>query len=130
MLTKASSHGLISRLLANAIPGGIISLQYADDTLLFLEDSYEKAKNFKWILSCFESLSGVKINFRKSDLITINVDEGRASFLAQIFCCNLGSFRIKYLGVPPHYDKLRREDQQPIIDRIIKNISEIGRAHV
>lgn len=35
---------------------------------------------------------------------------------AQIFCCQLGSFPIKYLGVSLHYDKLRREDLQPIID--------------
>lgn len=42
MLIKASHHGLISGLLTNIVPEGVISLQYADDTLLFLEDSYEK----------------------------------------------------------------------------------------
>uniref|UniRef100_A0A8I6WK33 Reverse transcriptase domain-containing protein n=1 Tax=Hordeum vulgare subsp. vulgare TaxID=112509 RepID=A0A8I6WK33_HORVV len=39
MLTKATRHRLISGLLTNVIPGGIISLQYADDTLLFIENS-------------------------------------------------------------------------------------------
>uniref|UniRef100_A0A8I6YX80 Reverse transcriptase domain-containing protein n=1 Tax=Hordeum vulgare subsp. vulgare TaxID=112509 RepID=A0A8I6YX80_HORVV len=79
MLNKASNHNLISGLLTNAIPGGIIILHYADDIILFLEDSYEKAKNFKWILCCFKNLSGMKINFHKSDLITINVDENMAN---------------------------------------------------
>uniref|UniRef100_A0A8I6YIX2 Reverse transcriptase zinc-binding domain-containing protein n=1 Tax=Hordeum vulgare subsp. vulgare TaxID=112509 RepID=A0A8I6YIX2_HORVV len=65
----------------------------------------------------------MKINFHKSDLITINVDECRAKSFAQIFCCNIGSFPIKYLGVPLHYDKLRRKDLQPLIDKIIKGIS-------
>uniref|UniRef100_A0A8I6WLN0 Reverse transcriptase domain-containing protein n=1 Tax=Hordeum vulgare subsp. vulgare TaxID=112509 RepID=A0A8I6WLN0_HORVV len=123
MLIKASSCGLISGLLNNIIPGGVVSLQYADDTLLFLEDSYDKARNFKWILSCFENLSGMKINFHKSNLITINMAEDRTRVFAQIFCCNLGSFPIKYLGAPLHYDKLRKEDLQPLIDRIIKGIS-------
>lgn len=36
MLAKAARQGLISGLLNNVIPGGIVSLQYADDTLLFL----------------------------------------------------------------------------------------------
>ena len=42
---------------------------------------------------------------------------------AQIFCCQFGDFPFKYLGVPLHYKKLRREDIQHIIDRIIKNIA-------
>ena len=46
-----------------------------------------------------------------------------ANEIAQIFCCKKGSFPIKYLGVPLHYDKLKKEDLQPIIDRIIKGVS-------
>ena len=34
-----------------------------------------------------------------------------------------GSFPIKYLGIPLHYDKLRREDIQPLIDKIMKRIA-------
>uniref|UniRef100_A0A8R7PWM5 Reverse transcriptase domain-containing protein n=2 Tax=Triticum urartu TaxID=4572 RepID=A0A8R7PWM5_TRIUA len=123
MLKKATSQNLISGLLPHVIPGGVVSLQYADDTILFLENSVHKARNFKWLLSCFENMSGMKINFHKSDLMTINVDYAVANEFAQIFCCKKGSFPIKYLGVPPHYDKLKREYLQPIIDRIIKGIS-------
>jgi hypothetical protein len=32
------------------------------------------------------------------------------------------SFSITYLGIPLHYSKLRREDLQPLIDKIIKRI--------
>uniref|UniRef100_A0A8R7PZV3 Reverse transcriptase domain-containing protein n=1 Tax=Triticum urartu TaxID=4572 RepID=A0A8R7PZV3_TRIUA len=123
MLKKAASQNLISGLLPHVIPGGVVSLQYANDTILFLEKSVHKARNFKWLLSCFENLSGMKINFHKSDLMTINMDEPSAKEFAQIFCCKNGSFPIKYVGVPLHYDNLKREDIQPIIDRIIKGIS-------
>ena len=43
--------------------------------------------------------------------------------LAQIFCYQFGDFPFKYLGVPLHFKKLRREDIQHIIDMIIKNIA-------
>jgi hypothetical protein len=35
----------------------------------------------------------------------------------------VGNFPIKYLGIPLHYQKLRREDLQPLIDKIIKMIA-------
>jgi hypothetical protein len=72
---------------------------------------------------CFEKLSGVRINYHKSNLTPINLEEDDCNEYAQIFCCKLGSFPFKYLGVPLHHDKLRREDIQPIVDKITKRIS-------
>lgn len=48
MLQKAAGQNLIAGLLPHIIPGGVISLQYADDTILFLESSANKARHFKW----------------------------------------------------------------------------------
>jgi len=59
---RAATRNLIYGLLPQTEPGGILSLQYADDTLLFLKNSLEKAVNLKWLLVCFENLSGMKIN--------------------------------------------------------------------
>lgn len=73
------------------------------------------------IFSCFEELSDMKINFHKSDLHTLEDDVANA--FAQIFCCKIEVLPFKQLGVPLHYKKLKREDPQPIIDRIIKIIS-------
>jgi hypothetical protein len=75
MLIKATNGGLISGLLTRFRAGGIISLQYADDTQLFLENDLEKALNLKWVLSIFEQMSGMGINFDKCDLVPINVPE-------------------------------------------------------
>jgi hypothetical protein len=49
MLVKGVNAGLIRGLCSNLIPGGVVSLQYADDTLLFLENDREVAVNFKGI---------------------------------------------------------------------------------
>lgn len=37
--------------------------------------------------------------------------------------CPIGSFPIKYLGVPLHQDKLKREDLKPLVDKVIKKIA-------
>ena len=100
MLMKAARHGLVTGLLPQVVEGGIISLQYADDTLLFLENNMEKACNLKWLLVCFEQMSGMKINYDKSDLLTVGLEEDQANEFARLFCCKKGEFPIKYLGFP------------------------------
>jgi len=123
MLMKAARQNLISGLLPQVMGGGVVSLQYADDTLLFLEDDIEKAQTLKWLLVCFEKMSGMKINYDKSDLLTIGLSPDSANNYAKVFCCKLSDFPIKYLGVPLHFTKLRRVDLQPVIDKIIKRIA-------
>ena len=123
MLLKAANSDIIQGLLPNVFQGGIISLQYTDDTLLFLKHNYQQVVNFKWLLTCFENLSGMKINYHKSDLLTLGLDEDENNSLARLFCCNIGSFPIKYLGVPLHFSKLRREDIQPVVDKLINRIA-------
>jgi hypothetical protein len=99
-----------------------VSLQYADDTLLFLEHNYKVAFHLKWLLGCFEKLFGMKINYHKSDITSISLEEEESQNYSKIFCYKLGSFSFKYLGVPLHFDKLIREDLRPLVDKIIKRI--------
>jgi hypothetical protein len=73
-------------------------------------------------MACFEHLSGMKINCHKSDMTPINLDEEEAHEFAKIFCCKTGSFPFRYLGVPLHYEKLKREDIQPIVDQVMGRI--------
>jgi hypothetical protein len=85
----------------------VISLQYVDDTLLFLEDDLENADNLKWLLLCYEQMTGMRINFDKSDLLTLGMEKNRANEYSKVFCCKKGEFPIKYLGVPLHFTNLR-----------------------
>ena len=123
MLMKAARINLVSGLLPRVVEGGIINLQYADDTLLFLENDLDEADNLKWLLICYEKMTGMNINYDKSGLLTIGIEEERVNDLAKIFCCKKGDFPLKYLGVPLHYSKLRKEDLQLVIDKIIKRIA-------
>jgi hypothetical protein len=110
MLIKAAAKSHITGLMHNMVNTGIVSMQYADDTLLFLKNDVSSATNLKWLLSCFEQMSGMRINFHKCDLIAINVDDENAQNVSQTLSCGLGKFPLKYLGVPLHYKKLRKED--------------------
>jgi hypothetical protein len=109
--------------MTDIYPKGVISLQYANDTLLFLRDDPIATHHLKWLLIFFEKLSGMRINYHKSDLTPINLSEEEVQFYAKTFCCKIGSFPFTYLVVTLHHDKLRREDIQPIIDKIMKRIS-------
>lgn len=123
MLIKASFHNLIKGLCPEVQPGGIICLQYADDTVLFVDKNESTATNLKGILTCFEQVSGMRINYSKSELIPINMLHDEVNPFKQILGCRVGCFPIKYLGIPLHYDKLKKEDIQPLVDNILKRMA-------
>ena len=68
MIEHAKSDGQIDGVIPHLVDGGLSILQYADDIILFMKHDIEKARNVKLILSAFEHLSGLKINFHKSEL--------------------------------------------------------------
>jgi len=56
-------------------------LQYADDTIIFFDHDLEQAKNLKLLLVAFEQLSGLKINFHKSEIFLLWGGKGGRRFL-------------------------------------------------
>jgi hypothetical protein len=122
ILIKAATKNYIAGFMDSLYPEGIISLQYADETLLFLKHGFLEACHLKWLMVCFEQLSGMKNNYNKNDLIHVNLSEQEAQMYLVTFCCKVGSFSIKYIGVPLHHEKLKREDIQPVVDKTINRI--------
>jgi hypothetical protein len=91
---------------------------------LFLDKNMEYAENLKWIRTCFELMSGMRINYDKCEIVPTNPNDVEdLKHFAGIFGCRVGELPIKYLGIPLHYHKLSREDLQPLIDKIIKRIA-------
>jgi hypothetical protein len=95
MLMKATSKKYISSFMSNVCPEGVLSLQYTDDTLLFLKHNYVDVMHLKWIMVCFEQLFGLKINYGKSDMVHVNLDDDETQQYARIFCCKVGAFPFK-----------------------------------
>ena len=74
-----------------------------DETILFMEHDLDKARNLKLLLSAFEQMSGLKINFHKSELFCFGEAIEAAADYADLFGCALGQFPIKYPGISIHY---------------------------
>jgi hypothetical protein len=77
MVHLAQNNGLVTGLADNLIQNGIAILQYADDTILLLQDVAQQAVNLKLLLYIFESMSGLKINFEKSEVMMILEDDNK-----------------------------------------------------
>jgi hypothetical protein len=105
------------------VPGGILALQYADGILLFSSCDRLALKNLKIMLMLFEKVSHMKINFNKSEFIPMNLEEGQIHEVAHVLCCSAGGLPLKYLGIPIRFEKLKRDDLQPVIDKLIKKIA-------
>jgi hypothetical protein len=68
IINRAKSEGQITRVISNLIEDVLSILQNADDTILFMDHNIDQARNMKLLLSAFEQLSGLKINFHKSGI--------------------------------------------------------------
>lgn len=122
MILKAQSNNLFCGLIDHIIDKGVAVLQYADDTIICLKHSIEGARNLKLLLYLYELMAGLKINFMKSEIMTINDDGDWANTYAGIFNCQVGPFPIKYLGVPVSPSRLHISDWLPLIEKSSKRL--------
>jgi hypothetical protein len=75
-------------------------LQFADDTMFTGEGSWENIWTVKAILRSFELVSGLKINFSKSSIVWINLDDDFVEAASTFLSCSIGSIPFKFLGIP------------------------------
>ena len=99
MVKQAQRNNLLCGLADNLVSGGVIILQCADDIIICLKDNLDMARNMK-LLYLYEMMSGLNINFIKSEVLLIHGGLDKCLSFAYIFNCQVGSFPIKYLGVP------------------------------
>jgi len=76
MMTEAVNLNLFTRYSVGAPnPTGLSHLQFTNDMLLLGVKSWANGRALKAILVLFEVMSGLKVNYHKSMLVGINVDE-------------------------------------------------------
>jgi hypothetical protein len=125
MIECAKNDGLIEGVTPHLVDGGLSILQYADDTILFTEHDLEKAQNLKLIFSAFEQLSGLKINFHKSELFCFGEAINEVDAYVSLFGCGQGQFSMRYLGISIHYRRLTLADGNSL-KRDLKNVFLVG----
>lgn len=124
ILHRGAAIGLFQGL-GPLLPGGqlITHLQYTDDTLILLHPNPESLLALKWALIAFEHLSGLKINYAKSDIHPINLSASKGSHLASLLGCQLGSLPFTYLGVLIHWRKPGRSTCDALISKVPRKLS-------
>jgi hypothetical protein len=71
LISRAKEDGQVEGLIPHLVDGGVSILQYAVDTIIFMQHNLEKVLNMKLVLCIFEQ-SGLKINFQKSELFVLD----------------------------------------------------------
>jgi hypothetical protein len=123
LIKRAKAEGQVEGLVPNLVDDGLSILQYADDTLLFLEHDLDKAENMKLLLLAFEQVSGLKINYHKSELFCFGQAAKVEDQYQHLFGCKKGEYPFKYLGIPMHYRKLNNSDWKLIEAKFEKKLN-------
>ena len=122
MVIMGQSNGIIRGLIPEYVQNGIALLQYADDTILCLQDDLENAQNMKFLLYLYEGMPGLKINFGKSEVIMVDQVPEQSIIFSEMFNCAIGKWPIKYLGVHVSGSQLRVADWLPLVEKINKRL--------
>lgn len=80
-----------------------------------MEHDLQKAKNMKVLLSVFEMLLGLKINFHKNEILCFGHAKDYQEQYSRIFGSRIGTFPVRYLGIPMHFRRLSNRDWKIIM---------------
>lgn len=114
---------LVEAVGSSFVKGGISSLQYADDTIIFSSPLHHHLAALKLILYGFENLSGLKINFKKSSVIDVGDLNFNIKDVASTLNCQVGVFPSSYLGMIIRPVALLHDDWLSLIDKVSSRLS-------
>lgn len=77
----------------------ISHLLFADDTVVFCDDSVEHLQHLRWILLWFEAMVGLRVNLDKSFIYLVG-DIVNSASLVEVVRCKVVALPTKYLGLP------------------------------
>ncbi|KAG8056843.1 hypothetical protein GUJ93_ZPchr0002g26462 [Zizania palustris] len=83
----------------------------------------KKFITIKFLLYCFEVLSGMKVNYHKSEVYALGVLDREAHHVADLFNCKLGSLPMTYLGLSVHHYKSSISDFRNLIHKVEKKLA-------
>ncbi|GKV22579.1 hypothetical protein SLEP1_g32439 [Rubroshorea leprosula] len=101
----------------------VTHLQFTDDTIFFGDATEDNIRVIKCIMRTFELASGLKINFGKSQLIGVGVDQNWSAKMAYQLCCKEGKLPFKYLGILIGRNHRRKAMWQPMVESVRKKLA-------
>ena len=83
----------------------------------------EQIMHLKYLLNIFSLSTGLFVNFSKSSLIPLNMDNALATRLAAVLGYKIGSTPFTYLGLPMGTTRPRIIDFMPMVERVERRLS-------
>ena len=105
-------------------------LQFADDTLILGEKLWANIRAMRAVLLLFESLSRLKVNFSKSQLVGLNVPASWLSEAAMVLNCKARSIPFAYLGLPIGGNARRLAFWESLLNRVKSRLSSWNSKHL
>lgn len=100
----------------------ISHLQYADDTVILGENTWQNIRAAKFLLKWYELISGLSINFKKSKLFHVNCTTSWISSAASHLNCKVDKLPTSYLGLPVGASPRNYSFWKPVILRVEKKL--------
>lgn len=123
MIDKSKQLGFFKGIQLNGSSKQITHLQFADDTIIFIEDNVVSIRTIRNILRCFYLLTGLKINFSKSSLYSVGKGCVLLSQGARFLTSLIGSWPITYLGVTIGLSPRRKVFWDPLVKKVEKKLA-------
>ncbi|WOG89446.1 hypothetical protein DCAR_0208684 [Daucus carota subsp. sativus] len=123
MIKKAEQLGIIDGVKISNSSEVITHLQYADDTVILIGNSMKSVMGIKSILQGFQLLTGLKINFDKSQLYGIGQDKDLVGNWARILGCAVGGDSFIYLGMEVLKSSSSVRYWDPLIGKVKKKLA-------
>ena len=119
---QACARGSLKGFQTHSQPLGIPLLQYADDTMFFMEGSVVEAKNLSALLDVFADCSGLCLNRDKSEFKGYGLSQEEESICSHALGTPVGVLPMRYLGLPLAAGQLQVEDWQPVVGKVEKQL--------
>ena len=135
ILATVKCKGHIKGVVPHLVEGGLTHIQYVDDTVILMDLDDKTIRNTKFLLYCFEWMSGLKINYHKSEVLVFGATEDEQTRVANMLNCKIGTMPMTYLGLPMSSRVVSGKNFDGMINKIInrlqawkgKNLSSGGR---
>uniref|UniRef100_A0A2N9FRJ8 Reverse transcriptase domain-containing protein n=1 Tax=Fagus sylvatica TaxID=28930 RepID=A0A2N9FRJ8_FAGSY len=125
MLRRAVERGFINgfQVGRNDQPNVSVShLLYVDDTILFCDAHPEQLLYICMVLTCFEAVTGLKVNMTKSKMVLVGAVAG-LNALADLLYCHIGTLPLQYLGMPLGASYKALAIWTPVIEKIERRLA-------
>lgn len=120
LIAEADRRGVLTPL-----PGNVIKFRasvYTDDLVVFLAPISQDFSCIREILQLFAGASGLQTNLDKCQVTPIRCSDEDVAAVQQVFPRQIQQFPCTYLGAPLSLSRLRRADEQRLIDKVASRI--------